>query len=407
MQGRGHGPTWQTLHTKLLPGGRSREVALQVGSMNDAGVQVAWDEEANALLEGVRAMRGGAEPSPETAHALGSLLRQVQAGAAAGGRGASTAFGGAAGLGPGLASHRPVGASSAPRSHSAASHSPVGASSAPRSQSMVGESWLFAGGVHVPIGGAGRFVAQLHEHPQPHSYAPSAGLSGDGVAAGASASAETGTATALRLGISMPMPSSSPVKASTAGAAAANAATADVVASAHATPAHNPPAQPTQHPSMPDAPPLRVPGVGASHADWADYLGGAERYPGVDVNLGRTSDQTPDQTTGQTLDQASADVEHPPSPSPPPPRGEWEVPAQLRAVFAGAPPVPAHAAWAASLQQRSVDGLLRAQVSALRLRLRTAVRRAETTRYHSLTDGGGGGAMALRPSSATAASTML
>ena len=53
----GFGATGQALETRLLKGGRSREVALQVGSMNDAGVQVAWDEEANVLLEGVRAMR--------------------------------------------------------------------------------------------------------------------------------------------------------------------------------------------------------------------------------------------------------------------------------------------------------------------------------------------------------------
>ena len=93
------------------------------------------------------------------------------------------------------------------------------------------------------------------------------------------------------------------------------------------------------------------------------------------------------------------------------------------------PPVPAHAAWATSLQQRSVDGLLRAQVAALRTRLRTAVRRTEATRYHSSRSvvagarggvggagagvgagGGRGGAAgfgAPRPSSATAAGAGL
>jgi hypothetical protein len=52
-----YGATGQALETRMVHGGRSREVSLQVGSMNDAGVQVAWDEEANVLLEGVRAMR--------------------------------------------------------------------------------------------------------------------------------------------------------------------------------------------------------------------------------------------------------------------------------------------------------------------------------------------------------------
>jgi hypothetical protein len=63
-------------------------------------------------------------------------------------------------------------------------------------------------------------------------------------------------------------------------------------------------------------------------------------------------------------------------------------PPSVRAAFAGAPPVPPHVAWASSLQQRSVDGLLRAQVQTLRLRLRTAVRRTEAGPYtaNSLVD---------------------
>ena len=41
---------------------------------------------------------------------------------------------------------------------------------------------------------------------------------------------------------------------------------------------------------------------------------------------------------------------------------------------------PPAVAWAAAMQQRAVDGLARAQIMALRLRLRSAVRRTEATR---------------------------
>jgi hypothetical protein len=50
---------------------------------------------------------------------------------------------------------------------------------------------------------------------------------------------------------------------------------------------------------------------------------------------------------------------------------------------AGPPELPPDVAWAAAAQMQSVDGLLRAQVAAMRIRLRTSVRRAEAMRITS------------------------
>jgi hypothetical protein len=311
-----------------------------------AGVQVAWDEEANTLLEGVRAMREGGEPSLEAAGALGRLLRQVQISAVSGGAGAA-AFG--------------VGGAAAPQ--------PPGA------------NYMFAGGVHVPPGAAGQFYAQQWQ--QPISYAPSGGLSGGGGGGGSIPSAAAEAASAATAGRATTGTTSTP--GGKAPSAAATAAAA--MALAGVTPAR------------------AKPMYAAADADWTAYLGGSGSYPGVDLNISRQSLNQSTEAQQQQGGQNSAGFDtHQQQ------YREWEVPPQLQAAFAGAPPVPAHAAWATSLQQRSVDGLLRAQVAALRLRLRTAVRRTEATRYHSSRGGvgvgvGGGLGAPQRPSSATAATT--
>jgi len=81
--------------------------------------------------------------------------------------------------------------------------------------------------------------------------------------------------------------------------------------------------------------------VGADR-DWGAYLAGAGHYSRVDLNTSATAATAA--TAGNAAGAGAADTAEGLQQQQ---QGQqWEVPAQLRAAFAGAPPVPAHVSWA-------------------------------------------------------------